>query len=587
MAYIGNNLTVQQYNPQIAYFTGNGSTTAFTLPVAVVTAAQIIVTVNNVIQNPTYAFTVSGTTLTFTSAPPSNATTPQNIWVEYTSLQTNLIQPANNTVGTAQLVNGTVVTTVDASIHGLTVGLGGGSQAYNTVVGISGLANNSSGNYNSAFGANWSGVLNGPLYSNTTGTWNSAYSLGSLGTNTTGSYNTAYGASSLAQNTTASNNTAVGYQAGYSNSTGTGQVFIGYQSGLATTTGNYNTFVGNAVAPANTTGANNTGLGLNALFSNTTGSQNTALGGGIGGSIPSTLYLNTTGSYNTAVGNAALAYNTTASNNTAVGYQAGYSNTTGAYLTFLGYQAGYSNLTGSANTFIGYSAGYSVTTGIYNTFIGSASATGYSGGLITTGSKNTIIGNYTGNQGSLDIRTASNYIVLSDGDGNPRGIFDSTGQFLIGGVTGGSYGGSMVQQLSAGTVWSVGPITGQTARWYVINGSGTGVYIADGATSWTANSDERLKTDLNPIEDAANKVSTLRAVTGRYKTDKEGTSRSFLIAQDVQKVLPEAINDSDPEALGVQYTDVIPLLVAAIKELNATVTAQAATIAALQAKVGI
>jgi hypothetical protein len=32
------------------------------------------------------------------------------------------------------------------------------------------------------------------------------------------------------------------------------------------------------------------------------------------------------------------------------------------------------------------------------------------------------------------MRTASNYIVLSDGDGNPRGIFDSNGNFLVGTV---------------------------------------------------------------------------------------------------------------------------------------------------------
>jgi hypothetical protein len=54
------------------------------------------------------------------------------------------------------------------------------------------------------------------------------------------------------------------------------------------------------------------------------------------------------------------------------------------------------------------------------------------GFYISTGSKNTIIGQYTGNQGGLDIRTSSNYIVLSDGDGNPRGIFDSSGNFLVG-----------------------------------------------------------------------------------------------------------------------------------------------------------
>ena len=96
-----------------------------------------------------------------------------------------------------------------------------------------------------------------------------------------------------------------------------------------------------------------------------------------------------------------------------------------------------------------------------------------------------------------------------------------------------------------------------------------GVKLTSGATSWVSLSDERLKTDLKPIENAAQKVSTLRAVTGRFKTDEEGVSRSFLIAQDVQAVLPEAVDASDPDKLGLQYTDTIPLLVAAIKELTA------------------
>jgi hypothetical protein len=68
------------------------------------------------------------------------------------------------------------------------------------------------------------------------------------------------------------------------------------------------------------------------------------------------------------------------------------------------------------------------------------------------------------------------------------------------------------------------------------------VYLANGGTSWTATSDERLKTDLIPIENGLDKVNSLRSVTGRFKTDEEGVSRSFLIAQDVQAVLPEAVN---------------------------------------------
>jgi hypothetical protein len=100
MSYIGNTSSVQQYAPQVAYFSGDASTVAFTLPVSVVSAAQIIVAVANVIQNPSSAFTVSGTTLTFTSAPPSGT---NNIWVQYTTLQTNIVQPAAASVGPTQI----------------------------------------------------------------------------------------------------------------------------------------------------------------------------------------------------------------------------------------------------------------------------------------------------------------------------------------------------------------------------------------------------------------------------------------------------------------------------------------------------
>ncbi len=51
--------------------------------------------------------------------------------------------------------------------------------------------------------------------------------------------------------------------------------------------------------------------------------------------------------------------------------------------------------------------------------------------LMTTGSKNSIFGAYNGNQGGLDIRTASNNIVLSDGDGNPRAYWNSLGSMRV------------------------------------------------------------------------------------------------------------------------------------------------------------
>jgi hypothetical protein len=117
-----------------------------------------------------------------------------------------------------------------------------------------------------------------------------------------------------------------------------------------------------------------------------------------------------------------------------------------------------------------------------------------------------------------------------------------------------------------------------TDRTYVQTGATGGVYLANGGTSWTSASDERLKDIIEPITDAVNKVSTLRAVIGKYKTDEEGTRRSLLIAQDVQAVLPEAVSsgcmpasDDPTEYLGVAYTEVIPLLVAAIKEQQVTI----------------
>ena len=135
---------------------------------------------------------------------------------------------------------------------------------------------------------------------------------------------------------------------------------------------------------------------------------------------------------------------------------------------------------------------------------------------------------------------------------------------------------------ASGRYWQIG--ADSTNSCVVYNQANTGVYITNGGTSWTANSDETLKTDLTPIADAVAKVNTLRSVTGRYKTDAEGTSRSFLIAQDVKAVLPEAVNTQENGILGLQYSDVIPLLVAAIKEQSAQITTLQQQVTALTAK---
>lgn len=128
------------------------------------------------------------------------------------------------------------------------------------------------------------------------------------------------------------------------------------------------------------------------------------------------------------------------------------------------------------------------------------------------------------------------------------------------------------------------PVNG---NFYIQDAStGNGVYISKGGTSWTGVSDERLKTDLIEISDATNKVSQLRALTGRFKTDEEGKSRSFLIAQDVLNVFPEAVNyDEENDVYGIQYTDVIPLLVKAIQEQQEIINNLSAKVTALENKI--
>lgn len=105
MSYIGNTNTTQAFTPAVDFFNGNGSTTAFTLSRPVASVAQVQAVISNVPQKPGDAFTVSGNTITFTSAPPSGT---QNIYVYYTSPITQVIAPGQGTVTTTSLMDGSV-----------------------------------------------------------------------------------------------------------------------------------------------------------------------------------------------------------------------------------------------------------------------------------------------------------------------------------------------------------------------------------------------------------------------------------------------------------------------------------------------
>jgi hypothetical protein len=95
MTYLGNTPTTQSFISGTDYFNGTGSQTAFTLSRSVGSINDIQVTVNNVVQQPNDAYTLSGTTLTMTSAPSAGT---NNVYVRYLSTTTQSITPSQNTV---------------------------------------------------------------------------------------------------------------------------------------------------------------------------------------------------------------------------------------------------------------------------------------------------------------------------------------------------------------------------------------------------------------------------------------------------------------------------------------------------------
>jgi hypothetical protein len=368
--------------------------------------------------------------------------------------------------------------------------------------------------------------------------------------------NTVVGNGALASNSSGTQGTAIGNQAGNNNTSGIGNIFAGSYAGLANTTGNYNSFVG----------------GLEATGSYAVGQSNT------------------TGSYNAAFGGGALAKNTTASNNTAVGYQASYGITTSPYNTVMGYQAGYTQSTGTGqNTYIGTQAGY-LATGYNNTFVGN-----YSGGTMTTGVGNTIIGQFPGNGGGLDIRTASNYIVLSDGSGNPRYYINGSGQFSQSGSVNGDVLGTFTNT-NASSPYGLSMVFNSAApnnssSFFYYGGDNTNARFVGmsngGLKNYSGNnvnlSDRREKTNFAPAKNYLSTLCNIPVQTFNYidqnHEEDPGTTLG-VVAQDVQEVAPELVAESnwgteeDPKMrLSIYQTDLQYAMLKAIQELNAKVTA--------------
>jgi endosialidase-like protein len=121
---------------------------------------------------------------------------------------------------------------------------------------------------------------------------------------------------------------------------------------------------------------------------------------------------------------------------------------------------------------------------------------------------------------------------------------------------------------SAGKSWEVGP--DDSNNFVVYNQNGTGMWMADGGTSWIANSDIRLKKNIRPIGNALEKLALIHGVTFQWKDSDTTTAEQVgVIAQDVEKAFPQLVSENSKGFKGVNYSGLVAPLIEAVQELKA------------------
>jgi len=336
-----------------------------------------------------------------------------------------------------------------------------------------------------------------------------------------GLYNVGVGSGAMAAITTGDENTALGYMSLNGISTGNSNTALGSET-LALVTGNYNTAVGADTMNATAVGITyNTGIGYKNMPV-VTGSYNTSMGG-------EAFLVLAAGASNMAAGYHAGYAQTSASNNTLIGAEAAKAITTGGNNVAVGYQAGNTLVSGTGNVFLGYGAGALMNAGSTSNVV-----IGLSAGPAAGAYSNTL---YLDNSQTATPLIGGNFstdIVYINHD--PNQLVD-----LPGGVAG---------------LWVDGD-----------------AYKSAGGSSWAVTSDQRLKERIADYDRGLEEILALRPVRFHYKNlPALGLSSKAenigVIAQEVQKEIPEAVVMGAKGYLSFKLDPVIWAGVNAIQELN-------------------
>jgi hypothetical protein len=322
----------------------------------------------------------------------------------------------------------------------------------------------------------------------------------------------------------------------------------------------------------------NTWYGLNAANLTMTGIDNTFIGYASGNQ-------NTSGSRNSFFGKYAGNINSTGYDNTFLGQEAGSYNTAGYNNTYIGSNAGYYNDSGNGNVFIGYNAGFNETASnklyIDNSDTASPLIYGEFDNNIVTVHGNLGVGtkvpvrqlHVVGDQAVFRMDrtadTAAFMLVRTDGSGTPLKTFvvganasaSNTGEFVINDL---------------GTA-----VSGAGTRRMTLQNNGNVVFTGNvSAPSITQTSSAAFKTNIRTYENALETVKKLRGVSFDWKDS--GKPSVGLIAEEVDKVIPEVVAHEGQAATGVNYSSLVGVLVEAVKEQQDLIQLQKQTLARQQ-----